>query len=76
MRAVIKDMRIARNTARQNALQRLVVTETLPGPRIATDDELASDVRKGGMSNLHPVGSCGMGHGPMPWSIRGCASME
>jgi choline dehydrogenase len=65
MRAVIKGMRIARNIARQNALQMLVVEETLPGSAIATDEQLADDVRKRGVSNLHPVGSCGMGHGPM-----------
>jgi choline dehydrogenase len=64
MRAVIKGMRIARDIARQNALQRLVVEEVLPGPGIATDEQLADDVRKRGVSNLHPVGSCGMGHGP------------
>ena len=64
MRAVIKGMRIARDIARQNALQRLVVEETLPGPAIASDEQLADDVRKRGVSNLHPVGSCGMGHGP------------
>ncbi len=29
-----------------------------------TDEQLADDVRKRGVSNLHPVGSCGMGHGP------------
>ena len=64
MRAVVKGMRIARNIARQNALQRLVVEETSPGPAVMTDEQLADDVRKRGVSNLHPVGSCGMGHGP------------
>jgi choline dehydrogenase len=64
MRAVIKGMRIARNIARQNALQMLVVEETSPGPAVMTDEQLADDVRKRGVSNLHPVGSCGMGHGP------------
>jgi choline dehydrogenase len=63
MRAVIKGVRIARNIARQNALQRLVVAETSPGSAVMTDDQLADDVRKRGVSNLHPVGSCGMGHG-------------
>jgi choline dehydrogenase len=64
MRAVIKGVRIARNIARQNALQRLLVAETSPGSAVMTDDQLADDVRKRGVSNLHPVGSCGMGHGP------------
>jgi choline dehydrogenase len=64
MRAVIKGVRIARNIARQNALQRLLVAETSPGSAVMTDEQLADDVRKRGVSNLHPVGSCGMGHGP------------
>jgi choline dehydrogenase len=64
MRAIIKGMRIARNIARQNALQRLVVEETIPGPSIMTDEQLAEEVRRRGVSNLHPVGTCGMGHGP------------
>ena len=32
--------------------------------RSITDEQLADDVRKRGVSNLHPVGICGMGHGP------------
>jgi choline dehydrogenase len=64
MQAVIAGMRIARQIARQNALQQLLVEETAPGPAIITDEQLADDVRKRGVSNLHPVGSCGMGHGP------------
>ena len=64
MRAVINGMRIARNIARQHALQKLVVEETSPGSAVTTDEQIADDVRKRGVSNLHPVGSCGMGHGP------------
>jgi choline dehydrogenase len=64
MQAVIAGMRVARQIARQNALQSLIVEETSPGPSVVTDEQLADDVRKRGISNLHPVGSCGMGHGP------------
>jgi choline dehydrogenase len=64
MQAVIAGMRIARQIARQNALQQLLVEETSPGPAVTTDEQLADDVRKRGVSNLHPVGSCRMGHGP------------
>jgi choline dehydrogenase len=64
MQALIAGMRIARQIARQSALQRLLVEETSPGPAVITDEQLADDVRKRGVSNLHPVGSCGMGHGP------------
>jgi choline dehydrogenase len=64
MQAVIAGIRIARQIARQHALQTLLVEETLPGSGVITDEQLAEDVRKRGVSNLHPVGSCGMGHGP------------
>ena len=64
MQAVIAGMRIARQIARQHALQKLLVAETLPGSSVITDEQLADDVRKRGVSNLHPVGSCSMGHGP------------
>jgi choline dehydrogenase len=40
-----------------------VVEEVLPGASIASDEQLADDVRARGVSNLHPVGSCSMGHG-------------
>ncbi|HUB46318.1 MAG TPA: choline dehydrogenase [Acetobacteraceae bacterium] len=64
MQAVIAGMRIARQIARQHALQKLLVAETMPGASVITDEQLADDVRKRGVSNLHPVGSCSMGHGP------------
>ena len=65
MRVMIAGVRIARSIARQQALQQLVVEETSPGVATRTDEEIAADVRQRGVSNLHPVGSCGMGHGPM-----------
>ncbi len=65
MRVMIAGVRIARSIVRQQALQRLIVEETAPGVAIRTDEEIAADVRARGVSNLHPVGTCGMGHGPM-----------
>jgi choline dehydrogenase len=65
MRVMIAGVRIARGIARQQALQRLMMAETAPGVAVRTDKEIAEDVRRRGVSNLHPVGSCGMGHGPM-----------
>ena len=64
MRALIVGTRIARDIARQKVLQGLVVEETIPGASVVTDEQLADDVRRRGVSNLHPVGTCGMGHGP------------
>jgi choline dehydrogenase len=65
MRVMIAGVRIARSIARQHALQGLMVEETAPGVATRTDDEIAADVRQRGVSNLHPVGTCGMGSGPM-----------
>ncbi len=65
MRVMIAGVRIARSIARQHALQQLMVEETAPGVATRTDEEIAADVRRRGVSNLHPVGTCGMGHGPM-----------
>ncbi len=64
MQAMLAGMRIARSIVRQHAMQKLIVEETAPGIHIRTDDEMMADVRERGVSNLHPVGSCGMGHGP------------
>jgi choline dehydrogenase len=65
MRVMIAGVRIARSIARQHALQRLMMGETAPGVAIHSDEDIAEDVRKRGVSNLHPVGTCGMGQGPM-----------
>ncbi len=65
MQVMIAGVRIARSIVRQQALQKLVVEETLPGTATHTDEEIAADVRSRGVSNLHPVGSCSMGRGPM-----------
>ena len=45
--------------------RQLMMEETAPGVTTQTDEEIAADVRQRGVSNLHPVGSCGMGSGPM-----------
>ncbi len=65
MQVMVKGVRIARNIVRQHAMQKLLVEETLPGVAVRTDEEIIADTRERGVSNLHPVGSCGMGQGPM-----------
>jgi choline dehydrogenase len=65
MRVMIAGVRIARSIARQHALQTLMVEETAPGVATRTDEDIAEDVRQRGVSNLHPVGTCGMGSGSM-----------
>ena len=64
MRAMIAGIRFARGIVRQHAMQKLTVEEIAPGIRVRTEEDMAEDIRARGVSNLHPVGTCAMGHGP------------
>ena len=64
LQALIAGMRAARSIVRQHALQKLIVEETAPGVHVRTEEDMIADIRQRGVSNLHPVGSCGMGQGP------------
>ena len=59
--ALIQGMRICREIARQPALKPYVVEEVLPGPQVADEADLKTDIRARAVSNLHPVGTCRMG---------------
>jgi choline dehydrogenase len=61
--AMLAGMRLARRIAQQPALKPYVVSETLPGAGVTSDADLTEDVRRRGVSNLHPVGTCRMGSG-------------
>lgn len=61
--AMLYGMRFARKVAQQPALAPYVGAEVQPGPAVASDEELLADLRNRGVSNLHPVGTCRMGHG-------------
>jgi choline dehydrogenase len=65
MQVMLYGIRLARQIVRQQAMQKLLVEETSPGVKVRTDEEMIEDTRARGVSNLHPVGTCGMGHGPM-----------
>ena len=65
MQVMLFGMRLARQIVRQQAMQKLLVEETAPGIQLRTDEDMIADVRARGISNLHPVGTCGMGSGPM-----------
>ncbi len=60
--AMIHGMRLCREIARQPALQPFIVEEIAPGPAVTSDADLRADIRARGVSNLHPVGTCRMGH--------------
>jgi choline dehydrogenase len=65
VQSLIIGMRLARRIAGQPALKPYVAEETLPGPGVESDAELAADIRRRGVSNLHPVGTCRMGRDPL-----------
>jgi choline dehydrogenase len=62
--AMLYGMRLARKIAAQPSLRPYVLEEVLPGPTVTSDEALTEDLRRRGVSNLHPVGSCRMGPGP------------
>jgi choline dehydrogenase-like flavoprotein len=62
--AMLFGLRLARKIAGQPALAPYVAEEIQPGPAVTTDAALIDDLRNRGISNLHPVGTCRMGHGP------------
>ena len=59
--AILHGMRICRKIANQPALADYMVEEVMPGPGVASDEELLADVRARAIANYHPVGSCRMG---------------
>jgi choline dehydrogenase len=62
--ALTAGMRLARNITEQPALARYVAEELLPGAAVASDAEFEATIRRNGISNLHPVGTCRMGADP------------
>ncbi len=59
--AILHGMRVAREIARQPALKDFMVEEVLPGPGVASDEEMLADVRERAVANYHPMGTCRMG---------------
>ena len=62
--AMLQGMRLCREIGRQPALKPFVVEEIMPGPGVAEEPALRDYLRRTGVSNLHPVGTCRMGRGP------------
>ncbi|TIN01231.1 MAG: alanine-phosphoribitol ligase, partial [Mesorhizobium sp.] len=61
----IKGLRLAREIMRQKALAPYVLREVLPGPSLASDDELFDYACRSSKTDHHPVGTCRMGHDEM-----------
>jgi choline dehydrogenase-like flavoprotein len=57
----IAGLKLAREIMRQPALRPYVLAERLPGPAVATDDELFAYGCANAKTDHHPVGTCRMG---------------
>jgi choline dehydrogenase len=62
--ALTAGMRLARKITQQPTLAPYVAEELLPGAQVDSDAEFEASIRKNGVSNLHPVGTCRMGADP------------
>ncbi len=63
-RVLLAGMRFTREIFAAPAIARHSVVETLPGPRLQSEDELIDYARRFGNTIYHPVGTCRMGQGP------------
>jgi choline dehydrogenase-like flavoprotein len=61
LQALTAGMRLARKIVNQPALSSYVADELIPGKEVNTDAEFEAAIRRNGISNLHPVGTCRMG---------------
>jgi choline dehydrogenase-like flavoprotein len=61
LQALTAGMRLARKIVNQPALSDYVAAELIPGKDVNTDAEFETAIRRNGISNLHPVGTCRMG---------------
>jgi len=64
LQALTAGMRLARKITTQPVFAPYVAEELLPGRAVESDAEFEASIRKNGVSNLHPVGTCRMGADP------------
>jgi choline dehydrogenase len=64
IRSMIFGVRLARNLSSQPELQAYIAEEIQPGIHVRSDEEILEFLRQKAVSNLHAVGSCGMGVDP------------
>ncbi|MDM9625570.1 GMC family oxidoreductase N-terminal domain-containing protein [Rhizobium sp. S152] len=62
-RMSLEGLRIAREIMQQDALKPFVLAERLPGPKIATEEQLFEYGCANAKTDHHPVGTCKMGTG-------------
>jgi choline dehydrogenase len=64
LQALTAGMRLARKITTQPVFAPYVAEELLPGREVESDADFEASIRKNGVSNLHPVGTCRMGADP------------
>ena len=62
-------LKLARQLMASQAMAPYFVGETLPGPQVATDDELLDFARRRGSTAYHLVGTCKMGPNSDPMAV-------
>jgi choline dehydrogenase len=62
-------LKLARRLMASEAIAPYFVSETLPGPQVATDDELLDFARRRGSTAYHLVGTCKMGPSSDPMAV-------
>jgi choline dehydrogenase len=62
-------LKLARQLLASRAMAPYFVGEILPGPQVATDDELLDFARRRGSSAYHLVGTCKMGRNSDPMAV-------
>ena len=62
---IVAGQKLARRIALQPAIAHYIASEYLPGPDVATDEQLLDHARHAGGSIFHPSGTCKMGPDPM-----------
>lgn len=60
-RVMLAGIKLAREVAKQPALQRWIKRELAPGPAVQSDEELSEYARRTANTVYHPAGTCRMG---------------
>lgn len=61
---MVAGSRLMRQLAAMPALRRVIADEIVPGPSVATDEDMLADVRARCSTVFHPVSTCRMGPDP------------
>ena len=66
---ILKSLKLARNIIETKPLKDIIISETLPGENISSDEDLKNYCRKMVKTNWHPVGTCKMGNPEDKFSV-------